>query len=189
MVGRGRPRDAGVEGRVLEAAMTEMRARGYDGMSVDRVAERAGVAKTTIYRRWPSKAELVVAMIAGLRSAVPFEPSGDARRDLTQLVTGIAATLEVIPTTLVADLTAAAAREPRVGDSVRALWAERHAAVTAVIAQAQSEGLLLAHADPGVVVDQLVGPLYYRLLITGEPIDPAYVRALVLSTLGPEKKS
>ncbi|MFC6155464.1 TetR/AcrR family transcriptional regulator [Kribbella sp. NPDC058693] len=189
MVGRGRPRDAGVEGRVLEAAMTEMRARGYDGMSVDRVAERAGVAKTTIYRRWPSKAELVVAMIAGLRSAVPFEPSGDARRDLTELVTGIAATLEVIPTTLVADLTAAAAREPRVGDSVRALWAERHAAVTAVIAQAQSEGLLLAHADPGVVVDQLVGPLYYRLLITGEPIDPAYVRALVHSTLGPENKS
>jgi AcrR family transcriptional regulator len=184
----GRPR-ASVDAEVFAATLSTVHELGYTHATVDRIAAAAGVAKTTIYRRWPSKAELVVAMIAGLRSAVPFEPSGDARRDLTELVTGIAATLEVIPTTLVADLTAAAAREPRVGDSVRALWAERHAAVTAVIAQAQSEGLLLAHADPGVVVDQLVGPLYYRLLITGEPIDPAYVRALVHSTLGPENKS
>ena len=182
MVTRGRPRDTAVEGRVLQAAMAEMRERGYDGMSVDRVAERAGVAKTTIYRRWPSKAELVIAMIAQLRSAVPFEPSGDPRRDLTELVIGIATTLNAIPTTLVADLTAAAAREPRVGERVRALWAERHAAVTAVVAQTPAAG----HASPAVLVDQLVGPLYYRLLITGEPIDPAYVRELVLSTLGPD---
>jgi AcrR family transcriptional regulator len=187
MVGRGRPRDAGVEGRVLDAGMAEMRARGYDGMSVDRVAERAGVAKTTIYRRWPSKAELVMAMITELTSTVPFDPSGDPRGDLTEFVAGIAAALDGIPTTLVADLVAAAAREPRVGNGVRALWAERHAAVAAAITQAQADGLMPAHADPRVVVDQLVGALYYRLLITGEPIDPAYVRALVHSTLGPEQ--
>jgi AcrR family transcriptional regulator len=183
---RGRPRDAGVEARVLEAAMAEMRARGYDGLSVDRVADRAGVAKTTIYRRWPSKAELVIAMIAGLRAAVPFEPSGDPRRDLTELVTGIATTLNAVPTTLIADLAAAAAREPRVGESVRALWGERHAAVTAVIGQAKADGLVPGHASPVVLVDQLVGPLYYRLLVTGEPIDSAYVRELVHSTLGPD---
>ena len=180
--GRGRPRDAGVEDRLLRAAMAEMRARGYDGMSVDRIAASAGVAKTTLYRRWPSKAELVIAMIAQLRSAVPFEPSGDPRRDLTELVTGIATTLNAIPTTLVADLAAAAAREPRVGERVRALWAERHAALTAVVARTGVAG----HAAPAVLVDQLVGPLYYRLLITGEPIDPTYVRELVLSTLGPD---
>ncbi len=170
---------------MLDAAMAEMRARGYDGMSVDRVAASAGVAKTTLYRRWPSKAELVIAMIAQLRSAVPFEPSGDPRRDLTDLVTGIATTLNTLPTTLVADLAAAAAREPRVGERVRELWAERHAAATAVVAQAEAAG----HASPAVVVDQLVGPLYYRLLITGEPIDPAYVRELVLSTLGPDPET
>ncbi|MEV5967920.1 TetR/AcrR family transcriptional regulator [Kribbella sp. NPDC051952] len=186
MVGRGRPRDAGIERRVLEAAMGEMRARGYDGMSIDRVAERAEVAKTTLYRRWPTKAELVIAMITELRSAVPFEPSGDPRRDLTDLVTGIATTLNALPTTLVADLAAAAAREPRVGESIRALWGERHAAVTAVLAQAQTDGRVPGHASPAVLVDQLVGPLYYRLLVTGEPITTDYVRELVLSTLGPD---
>lgn len=187
MVGRGRPRDTEIEAKMLDAAMTEMRARGYDGLSVDRVAERAGVAKTTIYRRWPSKAELVMAMITELTSAVPFDPTGDPRRDLGEFVAGIAAALDAIPTTLVADLVAAAAREPRVGGGVRALWAHRHAAVSEAITQAQADGLMPAHADPRIIVDQLVGALYYRLLVTGEPIDPAYVRALVLSTLGPEQ--
>jgi AcrR family transcriptional regulator len=186
MVGRGRPRDAGVEGRVLQAAMAEMRARGYDGMSVDRVAERAGVAKTTIYRRWPTKAELVIAMIAGLRDTVPFEPTADTRRDLTDLATAIVATLTTLPVTLIADLAAAAAREPRVGESVRALWTERHRAVTAVLAQAQADGRVRSHASPAVLVDQLIGPLYYRLLVTGEPITSVYARELVDSVLGPD---
>ena len=186
MAGRGRPRDAGVEERVLQAAMAEMRLRGYDGMAVDRVADRAGVAKTTLYRRWPTKAELVIAMITTLRDTVPFEPSGDVRRDLTELVSAVASTLATVPTTLVADLAAAAAREPRVGESVRALWGARHAAVTAVLEHAQRDGVVAAGVSPVVLVDQLVGPLYYRLLVTGEPITSAYVRELVASVLGEE---
>ncbi|MEV8371927.1 TetR/AcrR family transcriptional regulator [Kribbella sp. NPDC056861] len=184
---RGRPRDTAIEGKVLAAAAEELRQGGYDGLSIDRVAERAGVAKTTLYRRWASKAELVVALIGNLRQDVPFEPSGDPRRDLTELVTAIAATLTATPTTLIADLAAAAAREPRVGESVRALWAERHRAVTAVVAHAQEAGLVLSHVSPAVLVDQLVGPLYYRLLVTGEPLSPDYARTLVRSVLGPEE--
>jgi AcrR family transcriptional regulator len=186
MVGRGRPRDAGIDGRVLAAAAAEMRRGGYDGLSIDRVAEQAGVAKTTLYRRWASKAELVVALIASLREDVPFEPTDDPRRDLTGLVTAIATNLTATPTTLIADLAAAAAREPRVGESVRALWAHRHRAVTAVVANAQEAGLVLGHVSPAVLVDQLVGPLYYRLLVTGEPLTPEYVRTLVSSVLGEE---
>jgi AcrR family transcriptional regulator len=184
---RGRPRNTAIEGRVLAAAAEELRHGGYAGLSVDRVAERAGVAKTTLYRRWPSKAELVVALITNLRADVPFEPSDDPRRDLAELVTAIAAGLSGAPTGLIADLAAAAARDPRVGDSVRALWADRHRAVTAVVAKAQQDGLVLDHVAPAVLVDQLVGPLYYRLLVTGEPLTPDYVRTLVRSVLGPEE--
>ncbi|MEV6287003.1 TetR/AcrR family transcriptional regulator [Kribbella sp. NPDC051770] len=182
-----RPRDTTIDAKVLAAAAEELRTGGYDGLSIDRVAERAGVAKTTLYRRWPSKAELVVALISTLRADVPFEPSDDPRRDLTDLVTAIAANLAATPPSLVADLAAAAARDPRVGDSVRALWADRHSAVTAVVAKAQEAGLVLDHVAPGVLVDQLAGPLYYRLLVTGEPLTPDYARTLVASVLGPEE--
>lgn len=182
-----RPRNTAIDGRLLAAAAQELRQGGYDALSIDRVAERAGVAKTTLYRRWASKAELVVALITNLREDVPFAPTEDPRRDLTELVTAIAANLTATPTSLVADLAAAAARDPRVGDSVRALWADRHAAVTAVVANAQQAGLVLGHVAPGVLVDQLVGPLYYRLLVTGEPLTPDYARTLVASVLGPEE--
>ena len=185
MGARGRPRDTEVEGKVLEAAVAELRQRGYAGLSMDRVAERAGVAKTTIYRRWSSKAELVVALITHLREDVAFEPGDDPRRDLTGLVTAIAARLTSTPTTLIADLAAAAARDPRISESVRTLWAARHQAVTEVVAKAQQDGLVLAHVAPAVLVDQLVGPLYYRLLVTGEPLTPDYARTLVASVLGP----
>ncbi|MET7282542.1 TetR/AcrR family transcriptional regulator [Kribbella sp. NPDC005582] len=187
MAQRGRPRDTAIEGRLLAAAAEELRHGGYDGLSIDRVADRAGVAKTTLYRRWASKAELVVALIGAMREEVPFEPSGDPRADLTRLVSTIAAGLASTPTSLVADLAAAAARDPRVGESVRALWSERHRAVTAVVAKAQQAGVVLDHVAPAVLVDQLVGPLYYRLLVTGEPLTPDYARTLVVSVLGPEE--
>jgi AcrR family transcriptional regulator len=184
-----RPRDADVEDKVLTAAVQELEQRGYDGLSIDRVAARAGVAKTTIYRRWASKAELVVALIANLREDVPFAPTDDPREDLTTLVTTVAANLAATPPALIADLAAAAARDPRVGQRVGALWAERHAAVTAVVAKAQDLGLVLGHVAPAVLVDQLVGPLYYRLLVTGEPLSPDYARTLVDSVLGPAQES
>jgi tetracycline repressor-like protein len=59
--------------------------------------------------------------------------------------------------------------------------------VTAVVAKAQEAGLVLDHVSPAVLVDQLVGPLYYRLLVTGEPLTPDYASTLVRSVLGPEE--
>jgi AcrR family transcriptional regulator len=189
MASRGRPRDPEAESRILAAAATEIQARGYEGLSVERVAERAGVAKTTLYRRWPSKAELVVALVTDLRDEVPFRPGANPRRDLDQLVSAVAAALADTPPSLVADLTAAAARDARVGDTVRALWADRHRAVTEVVARAQAEGLADDSVPPTVLVDQLIGPLYYRLLVTGEPLTPAYARKLVRSVLRPAKEN
>ncbi|WP_328994769.1 TetR/AcrR family transcriptional regulator [Kribbella sp. NBC_01245] len=179
---RGRPRDPGADARILAAAAAEIRQRGYDGLSVERVAEQAGVAKTTLYRRWPTKAQLVIALITRMRSDVPFEPTGDARRDLTGLVTSIAASLAGTSAALIADLAAAAARDPAVGESVHALWAERHGVVTEVVAQAQAAGVIHSRVPAAVLVDQLVGPLYYRLLITGEPVTESYARTLTERT-------
>jgi AcrR family transcriptional regulator len=182
---RGRPRDPEAQRRILAAAATELQQRGYDAMSVERVAAEAGVAKTTLYRRWPTKAQLVVALITELRAEVPFRPTGDHHRDLATLVGAVAKSLSDAPPALIADLLAAAVRDRRVGDSVRSLWAERHRAVTTVVAQAQAAGLTDDSVPPAVLVDQLVGPLYYRLLVTGEPIDPEYARTLVRSVLRP----
>src|SRR5260370_22680311 len=90
---RGRPRDSAVDRRVLSAAWDLLNARGYAGLNVDEVAERAAVAKTTLYRRWPTKDHLAVAVAAEMLGEVPLPDTGHLRRDLTDFAAELAASL------------------------------------------------------------------------------------------------
>src|ERR1700730_5181256 len=88
---RGRPRDSAVDRRGLSAAWDLLSAGGYEGLNVDEVAERAAVAKTTLYRRWPTKDHLVTAVAAQMLGEVPIPDTGDLRRDLTEFAAALAA--------------------------------------------------------------------------------------------------
>src|SRR5260370_3898327 len=93
---RGRPRDSAVDRRVLSAAWDLLNARGYAGLNVDEVAERAAVAKTTLYRRWPTKDHLAVAVAGQMLGEVPIPDTGDLRRDLTEFAAALAASLNQV---------------------------------------------------------------------------------------------
>src|SRR5215469_4158725 len=103
---RGRPRDSAVDSRVLDAAWDLLHAKGFAGLTVDEVAERAGTAKTTVYRRWPTKDHLAVALADSLdRLRLAGNPAGGPSAGLA------------------AELAAAAARHPDIGELVRAGFA------------------------------------------------------------------
>ncbi|MBO2447086.1 TetR/AcrR family transcriptional regulator [Actinomadura barringtoniae] len=179
----------------MDAALELLLDRGYDRFSVDEVAAKAGVAKTTLYRRWPTKDHLIVAVVARLQDSVPVEYSGDVRADLTRYLGEIAAGLNRMrqagrPATsgdtsagLVAEVAAAAARHADVGAAVQAMFHRRNALVLTLLERARESGELHADVEPEVVFDQLAGALYYRLLITGRPLDAAYIDRLVASVL------
>lgn len=196
MTPRGRPRDTEADGRILRAARDLLLSSGYAGLAIDEVAERAGVAKTTLYRRWPTKDHLAVAVYADmLDQDVPVTDTGDVRADLTTYLRQIAATLDGVrlagrppgrtdPSAgNVAELIAAAARHPDVGQAVRALYARRIALAIALIERAKERGELRTGTDPVLLLDQLAGALYYRVLVTGAPTDPDYLRRLVSAAL------
>jgi AcrR family transcriptional regulator len=82
----GRPRDVRADRAILDAALDSFIEDGYEGMSIESIAGRAGVAKTTIYRRWPSKKELVIGAIDTLFEEFPSNDTGDVQEDLTALV-------------------------------------------------------------------------------------------------------
>ncbi|GGY05550.1 TetR/AcrR family transcriptional regulator [Streptomyces hiroshimensis] len=203
---RGRPRAEGTDDRILGAACDLLLARGYDGYSIDEVAQRAGVAKTTLYRRWPTKDHLIVAVVARIQDEVPVRDTGDIRRDLTAYLEAVAAGLTRMSRVgrpagpddrsagLVAEIVAAAARRPDVGRAVRAVFARRNALPLALLESAQARGDLGPGARPDVIFDQLAGALYYRLLVTGEPVGGDYPARLVDQVLagarapGPEGK-
>ncbi|MEV7405206.1 TetR/AcrR family transcriptional regulator [Streptomyces sp. NPDC091267] len=192
---RGRPRDEEADARILDAALELLLDRGYDRFSVDEVVAQAAVAKTTLYRRWPTKDHLIVAVVARLQNAVPVEYSGDVRADLTrylrEIVTGLHRMRQAgrpagsgdTSAGLVAEVAAAAARHADVGAAVQVMFRRRNALVLALLEQARQSGELRADIDPEVLFDQLAGALYYRLLITGSPVDAAYVDRLLAGAL------
>ena len=190
---RGRPRDSDVDRRVLGAAWDLLHAGGYQALNMDEVAARAAVAKTTLYRRWPTKDHLAVAVAAGILGEVPIPDTGDLRSDLTRFATALAGSLSRLRLAgspdggasagLAAELVAAAARHPDIGEVVRALFAERHAIARARLQRASEREGLRRDIDHAVLVDQLVGPIYYQILITGRPADSGYAERLVGAVL------
>ena len=190
-VRRGRPRDAGVDERVVAVTWDLLVARGYAGVNVDEVAERAAVAKTTLYRRWPTKDHLVVAVATQMVPAVPVPDTGDLRRDLTEFTVGLAARLtkyrmvgsDGASAGLAAELVAAAARHPDLGDKLRDLDARRHTLALDRLSRAGERGALRPGVDHSIVIDQVSGPIYYRILITGSTADRSYAERLVNAVL------
>lgn len=190
---RGRPRDGAVDRRVLSAAWDLLNAGGYAGLNVDEVAERAAVAKTTLYRRWPTKDHLAVAVAAQMLGEVPIPDTGDLRRDLTEFASSLAASLNEVRAAgradgdssagLAAELVAAAARHPDIDEMVRAGFAQRHELARARLQRAVEREGLRPDVDQAVLIDQVAGPIYYRILITGAPADRGYAERLVAAVL------
>jgi AcrR family transcriptional regulator len=189
---RGRPRDAGVDERVLTVTWDLLLAGGYAGLNIDEVAERAAVAKTTLYRRWPTKDHLIIAVVTRTIPPVPVPDTGDLRHDLTEFAVSLTAVLNQYRTAgrndgvssgLAGELVAAAARHPDIGDVVRALHARRHAMALARLRRASEREGLPPGIDHALVVDQISGPIYYRVLITGQTADRDYAERLVRAVL------
>jgi AcrR family transcriptional regulator len=190
---RGRPRDGAVDQRVLSAAWGLLHAGGYAALNVDDVAERAGVAKTTLYRRWPTKDHLAIAAAAQILGEVPIPDSGNLRRDLGEFAGALAESLNRLRLAghygggaspgLAAELVAATARHADLGEVVRAQYAQRHALARARLERAVEREGLRPDLDPGLLIEQLVGPIYYRILISGAPADRGYAERLVEALL------
>ncbi|GAA5190495.1 TetR/AcrR family transcriptional regulator [Rugosimonospora acidiphila] len=181
---RGRPRDATVADRVVAVAAQLLREGGYAGFTIDEVAVRAGVAKTTLYRRWPSRDHLVAEAVAALMAEVSLPDTGDVRADLRRATLAVAAGLREPRTrALIAELVAYGARHDDLGAFLRELWARRRQATGELIERGIAGGQLPAGTDPALLIDALTGPLYYRTLITGEPITDEYVAALTDAAL------
>lgn len=196
-VGERRPggRSARTRTAVLAATADVLAEVGYDALGVDAVAARAGVHKTTVYRRWPTKAELVAEAVRerSLRH-VPIPDTGTLAGDLRALARAVAATIgSEVGGHLTRALVAAATTSPEVAARTGPFWAERLGWAATVVERAIDRGELPAGSDPNLVVEALIGPLYVRLLLTGEPVDAAVadrVAALVTAgaaTAGPRR--
>ena len=173
--GPGRPRDAARDEAILRATFKLLRTQGYQGLTIEGVATAAGVGRPTIYRRWASKPALVVAaLVHSAVIALPAVDTGSLRGDLVavqerQVELMRSPESRRITAGLVADL----ATDPELAETyVRDYLVPRRATVFEVLERAVERGELDADVDLAFVYDMLVGPLFMRAVVWGQPLAP-----------------
>ncbi len=178
----GRPRDAKNDTAILEATTAILFEKGYAGLTIDGVAAAAGVSRPTIYRRWSSKPELVIAAMAhrtGL--AVPVPNTGSIRRDLMavqrhQIKEFNNPHSRRVTSGLVADVAA----DPELAELYLNEYATpRRASVWRALQRGVDRGELRPDMDFAFVSDLLIGPLFMRSVVWGQPLDVGMAKATV----------
>ena len=173
--GPGRPRDARHDQSILDATLGILLEQGYRGVTIEGVAARAGVGRPTVYRRWPSKPAVVVAaLVQSDRLALPAPETGSLRNDLIavqrhQVERMNSPDARRVTAGLIADL----ADDPELADTyVSQFLAPRRATVWEVLQRGVARGELDADVDFAFAYDLLVGPLFMRAVVWGQPLAP-----------------
>lgn len=164
-------RSARVRSAVLQATIAQLLEVGYDRLSVHEVAAAAGVAPTTVYRRWPTRAELILAALQELSAvAIEVPDTGTLEGDLRSLIRSIAATVGQ-PALRPVQRSIAALPDDVAGEYRRSFWADRLDRTSAVVERAIARGELPKGTEPSHVLELLIAPIWFRLIISDTPLD------------------
>ena len=179
---RGRPRSARVRAAVVRAAAQLTRSGGPTAATVDAIAKRAAVSRTTIYKWWPSSAAIVLeGLLDSVGDPIDAPPGSSSQEALDHHLRALNAILTDTTTgPLLRDVVAAAAADPAMTRAVLDQWLHpRRAALAAIVRQAVAQGEIRSGTDIDVIVDALVSPPYYRLLFALSPLDDAALNDLL----------
>ena len=185
----GRPRDPGYDKTILDATLEILFDKGYAGLTIDGVAARTGVGRPTIYRRWSSKPALVIAALTQSIGLSPTPDTGALRDDLLAFQRHHMKMMDRpesrrVTAGLVADLVGhPELAESYFGDYIR----PRQESVWQALQRGVERGELRPDADFTLIYDLLLGPLFVRSVVRGEPLDPelaAQTVDLVLAAFG-----
>lgn len=179
MTSIGRPRDATVDAKVLAATADLLVRNGYAQLRLDDVVAATGVAKSTIYRRWPSLVHLVVAAMGALLGERRADLTGDPEADLRAVAdVALGGLLRAGPSlgALASDLHSQDDPELR-AHYRRTLIDPIRQTMIEIVQSGQRSGAFRAEVPPALAVDALIGAAVYRVIVLHEPIDPAELDA------------
>ncbi|MDI6519259.1 TetR/AcrR family transcriptional regulator [Streptomyces coelicoflavus] len=176
---------------IMRSTLELARENGFAKLSIEAVAARSGVGKHTVYRRWPSRGLLFLDSVLSLNTGGLDHPdTGDVVADLRTVMTKAADLLGRPPWgPLYRDLIGEAQHDPKVAAALNQRFIEPQTANTlARLRAARDQGQIAPDFDLDLAMEILSGPLYFRLLVTQEPISPAYIDRIleaVFAGMGP----
>jgi AcrR family transcriptional regulator len=178
--GFGRPRDERIDTEVVSAVLNSLRSGGYGAVTIDGIARKVKRARTSIYRRWPSKRHLVAYAVVSEMGDNPAADTGVLRQDLEAavetLLNAFAGPLGQALAGLVADM----AQDDQLAETIRKeVLAARRKSMREAFARARARGETRTDLDIELVLDMLTAPFYYRTLFGHAPITRRTTRNVV----------
>jgi AcrR family transcriptional regulator len=168
---KGRPRSVAADRAILEAFRELLSEKGFADLRLEHVASRAGVGKSTIYRRWASKEDLAEQLLEQLAGPhIAIKETGDTRAELlTAVVNPMHAVTDTPFGPVIRALLSQIAINPKLGDPFRRdVVGARRTEIARVVRRGIARGDLKPTADPDMAIDLLVGPVYFRVMFGGE---------------------
>jgi AcrR family transcriptional regulator len=183
---RGRPRDPSRDEAIIDATIDVLVRDGYDRLSMEGVAAAAGVGKTTVYRRWSSKAELVIDAMATLKPAIDTIDSGTLEGDIELLIAASCSPHSQRLQQVMVSVCSALPREPDLLEAFKIRFTEpRIARITNMLERARGRGELGPEVDVAMAASLVPSLMLQRALMTGKPAGRVYAEQVVGSVLLP----
>jgi AcrR family transcriptional regulator len=180
----GRPRDARADAAILDATLRLVGSVGLGGLTMDAVAATAGVSKATIYRRWASKEALVLDAWMACFTDDTIPDTGSLERDLVSILGGLRDNItKGLLARVLPQMVAASQVNDELARAYREFVVGRRWRTTVVLNRAIERGELPPGTDLDLLQDMLVGPLFYRTLLSGEVTDDDLVATVVETVL------
>jgi AcrR family transcriptional regulator len=191
---RGRPRSEVAERAMLAAAIELLAEHGYGGLTVEAVATRAGVAKTTVYRRWPGKDELLIDALNTVKGPVAQPPGGSVESDLKWLMEHMRqAWLDTSHGQIMRRLSAEGSDQPELYRMFRdRIVGPRQAVTRSVVQRGITEGCIRSDVDVEAVMDLLASPVIAAVMghreaqLTAKHVE--HVVEIVLAGIAPSDR-
>lgn len=176
----GRPRNEAARAAILKSANAILEEKGIGGFTIEAVASRAGVAKTTIYRWWPSKGALAMAgFLAETAPKISYPNSGSAVADLISQLRRVADVYGGKTGRVLAAILAEGQRDPNtMAAFIEGYARPRREDAKAILSAGVERGELRADIDLEATLDALYGPIYYRLLVPLASLDAEWVETM-----------
>jgi len=177
----GRPRSEDADRAILRAAIEVLAERGAAGFTMDAVAEAAGVAKTTIYRRWTSKDDMLLDAVRATAASIDPPDTGSVRSDLLAMLSELARLFTMTPAGDAARaLIGEFAQNADLARAFRGSFLTQRIAITeSVLRRGVERGELRADADTRLVTEMLIAPMFFRHVVSGEPLDAAFAARVI----------
>ena len=177
----GRPRSEKTKMAILSAAYELLLENGFGTVTIEKIAERAGVSKATIYKWWPNKAAIVMdAFFDAAVVKLPIPDTGSTINDMIIQVNNLAKFLISREGKVINEIIAEGQFDQKLAETYRMVYFKpRRLDSRYILERGISRGELKEDLDIELVMDLIFGPLFYRLLITGDMVDEAFIKNII----------